>query len=390
MSAIVKIQALRSDLVRRFPERSHVIDGCLAAIVASEHILLLGPPGTAKSALARAIVQAFGGTYFERLLTKFSTPDEVHGPISLKGLEQDRFERVTDGKLPEVEFAFIDEVYKANSAILNSMLTLMNERIFHNGEAPMQCPLVTLFGASNELHEGKELEALSDRFLVKFDVSYVTQLSSMRTILTAPEDVPAAVMTMDELRELQAASANVTISESTLEGLIAIRDACQGEGIIASDRRWKKSLKLVQATACMMGEAATTPEDLSVLVDGLWREPKEREQISRIVNAHADPSYAKAMEVLDSARELSKKIVSLKGKDKAAYVGQAVNAIDTFNEQKDELQKLTGDAGKRAKRTINDAVIEIQGMAAEARRVAASSLGLGGRMLMAAKESVGL
>jgi MoxR-like ATPase len=141
-------------------------------VLAGEHVLLLGPPGTAKSALVRAIAQAFGGTYFERLLTKFSTPEELFGPISLKALEQDRYQRVTAGKLPEAEFAFVDEVFKANSAILNSLLTAMNERLFHNDGAPTQMPLVALFGASNELPEGKELEALFDRFLLRFDVQY--------------------------------------------------------------------------------------------------------------------------------------------------------------------------------------------------------------------------
>ena len=136
-------------------------------------VLLIGPPGTAKSALARAIAQAFSGNYFERLLTKFSTPEELFGPVSPKALEQDKFSRVISGKLPEAEFAFVDEVFKANSAILNSLLTLVNERVFHNDGAPIKCPLVTMFGASNELPEGKELEALFDRFLLRFDVGYL-------------------------------------------------------------------------------------------------------------------------------------------------------------------------------------------------------------------------
>lgn len=126
------ITALRAQLLLLFPERQVVIDGALAAVLAGEHVLLLGPPGTAKSALVRSLAQAFGGTYFERLLTKFSTPEELFGPVSLKGLESDHFTRVTTGMLPEAEFAFVDEVFKANSAILNALLSVVNERLFHN------------------------------------------------------------------------------------------------------------------------------------------------------------------------------------------------------------------------------------------------------------------
>ena len=186
-TALSQLQQLRTDLAARFPERREAIDGALTAVLAGEHVLFLGPPGTAKSALVRAIAQAFGGSYFERLLTKFSTPEELFGPISLKALEQDRYQRVTTAKLPEAEFAFVDEVFKANSAILNSLLTAMNERLFHNDGAPMQMPLVSLFGASNELPEGRDLEALFDRFLLRFEVGYLLQPGNLKLVLAAPD-----------------------------------------------------------------------------------------------------------------------------------------------------------------------------------------------------------
>jgi MoxR-like ATPase len=165
-----QINQLRASLMAQFPERKDVIDGSLAAVLAGEHVLLIGPPGTAKSALVRCLAQVFGGSYFERLLTKFSTPEELFGPISLQALAQDRFVRLTAGKLPEAEFAFVDEIFKSNSAVLNALPSVINERVFHNDGAPVRCPLVSLFAASNELPEGKELEALFDRFLLRFDV----------------------------------------------------------------------------------------------------------------------------------------------------------------------------------------------------------------------------
>src|ERR687887_631221 len=153
----------------------------------------------------------------------------------------------------------------------------MNERIFHNdGASPMQMPLVSLFGASNELPEGKELEALLDRFLLRFDVQYLLRPSNFRSILTAPEPRASIALCMADLRAAQVEASAVVISDPTIDALISIRDACKTEGIVVSDRRWKKTLKAVQASAYLAGEATTTPEDLLILADSLWREPRER------------------------------------------------------------------------------------------------------------------
>ena len=370
------LHQLRTDLAARFPERKDVIEGALAAVLAGEHVLLLGPPGTAKSALARAIAQAFGGTYFERLLTKFSTPEELFGAISLKALEQDRFARVVTGKLPEAEFAFVDEVFKANSAILNSLLSLVNERVFHNDGQPAPCPLVTMFGASNELPEGKELEALFDRFLLRFEVSYLLRPGNLKLVLAAPDPVAAPLMVMKDLRAAQAEAAKVAITDETIDALIQIRDACKAEGIIASDRRWKKSLKLAQAMAFMAGEKKTSPEDLSILVDSLWREPKDRPKVARLVGKLADPVGAQAAEILDAARETAAKVAALVAGDRRAYIAQAAQALEQFQAQQKKLAQLAKGAGRRASVVIQDAETEILGLHSELARNVSAGLGL--------------
>ena len=146
MDARETLQRIREELKKLFIERDEIVDGALLALIAGQHLLLIGPPGTAKSMLAKELCRRIDGSYFEWLLTKFTTPEEIFGPVSLPALEQGRFERVTAHKLPESEVAFLDEIFKANSAILNSLLTILNERRFYQGTQVVEVPLRQLDG----------------------------------------------------------------------------------------------------------------------------------------------------------------------------------------------------------------------------------------------------
>src|SRR2546428_11277349 len=170
------LRTIRDELQQVFLERNELIDGALVAFVAAQHVLVIGPPGTAKSMLADEICRRIAGAhYFQWLLTRFTTPEELFGAVSLNALEQDDYRRLTTHKLPEAHIAFLDEIFKASSSILNTILTVMNERRFHNGREVTEVPLLTLFAASNELPEDDELLALHDRFLLRFVVDYLDE-----------------------------------------------------------------------------------------------------------------------------------------------------------------------------------------------------------------------
>lgn len=256
-------------LNQQFAEREEVVKGLLIAMIARQHVLLIGPPGTAKSALVSDLSKRITGTnYFQWLLTRFSTPEELFGPASLHELEKGVYKRNTVDKLPEAHMAFLDEVFKGNSAILNALLTLINERIFYN-DGIMQVPLFSLIGSSNEYpEEGEGLEAFFDRFLLRFEVDYIGEDQAFLAMLEGIAASPAS-MTLNELNELQVISDTIFIPKDVYQALVMIRRALRDQGIIPSDRRFKQSLSVIRAKALLAGRREVILEDLLILKNSL-------------------------------------------------------------------------------------------------------------------------
>ncbi len=258
------VDALEHGLI----ERRRQVRLALLTALAGEHTLLIGPPGTAKSELARRLHLAFeDALYFERLLTRFSVPEELFGPLSISALEQDRYERQTAGYLPQASIAFIDEVFKANSAILNALLTLLNERKFDNGAGRQVCPLISVIGATNEVPAGEVAEAFFDRFLTRLTVGPVTaggfhDLLALDGRHGLHVDAALSPPERDAIAH-DAGSVSVPKEVATLLG--ELRAYLDGRQHYVSDRRWMKVVWLLKVAAATEGRSELSTWDLWLL-----------------------------------------------------------------------------------------------------------------------------
>lgn len=285
-----KLEEIRLALNSKFFERENEVEGILVALLSRQHMLMIGPAGTAKSALSSELSKIIeGSSYFQWLLTKFSTPEEVFGPLSLKGLEQGVYQRIITSKMPEANIVFLDEIFKANSAILNSLLTLINERLFYNNGSPVQVPLMSVIGASNEYPEEEEgLDALFDRFLLRYEIDFIADETNFVSMLKAADrTIQMPFMTMEELLHLQVLTERVVIPDEVYKALAKIRVELRDEGIRPSDRRFKQSLSVLRAKAMINQRQVVQIDDIAILENVLWEKVEQKDAVSYIIRNHA-------------------------------------------------------------------------------------------------------
>ena len=307
--------------------------GMLAAL-AGESIILLGPPGTAKSMVARRLKDAFkGAVSFEYLMSRFSTPDDIFGPVSISKLKvSDTYERVTKGYMPTADVVFLDEIWKAGPAIQNTLLTALNEKVFRNGDKEVKLPLKLLIAASNELPaEGEGLEALWDRFLVRCISDSIKEDSTFLSMILDTDEVAYTArleelqITPEEYAAWQQQIAQVKVDKSVQESILYIRNRMKrikderGEteySIYISDRRWKKVVNLLKASAFIHGRTETNPTDIAVLTYCLWNEPIEcevvREVVTKSIFAEVDKQHRQLQKHVDNALRTKRAAKALK------------------------------------------------------------------------------
>jgi len=346
---------LRDELRKFFKEKDEEIDGLLVALLSRQHVLLIGPKGTAKSLLIRTLKKVIkGAKYFERLLTKFTVPDELFGPVKLSALKNDKFERAIEGKLPTVHLAFIDEIWKANSSILNALLTLINERLFHNDGTVVQCPLETMLAASNELPQDESLSALYDRFLLRFKTRYIEERSNFAAMVVSKTPNISVILTFDEVHQAQQAAAAVDIMQSIIDAVCEIRERLKKEGVIPSDRRFKEAVSTIQAHAWLNGRSVATEDDLGVLRHVLWDEPTHIGTVERVILEVSNPLQRKADELFDAIQSAMKNVdEQQKPGEKTLAAGEALAKIKDAKVKVEEIRaKMV--AEKRDTRKVDE------------------------------------
>ena len=294
-----RIEHLLSDVTCGIYEKETDVALALMAALAGESIIMLGLPGTAKSMVARRLKSCFKDARgFEYLMSRFSTPDEIFGPISISMLKtSDKYERVTEGYLPTADVVFLDEIWKAGPAIQNTLLTVINEKIFRNGDRETRLPLKLLVAASNELPtKGEGLEALWDRFVIRLESRSIRLEQNFKKMLTDDDEYASDVtarnpISQEEYAEWKKEINEVDIPDSIFHVIFSIRRALQAvridddehRSVYVSDRRWKNIARLLKTCAFMHDRKEVGKTNLLFLHHCLWQEPEERNPIRDIV-----------------------------------------------------------------------------------------------------------
>jgi MoxR-like ATPase len=329
------------------------------ALLTREHLVMIGAPGCGKSMLCQQITKCIGGNLFDILLTKFSLPEELFGLHDFPAMKEGRYRRVTVGKFPSCDISFLDETFKASSAIANCTLRLLQSRQFEQEGKLIDCPLWTCFGASNEFPTGEENGAFKDRFLFRLICKPVSSAKGMQRLLWDDELENKAKKPFDfalsraDLEEAHAEVMKISIPDETRAGFMKIIADCRKAGINPGDRRLRQSVKAVRAAAWLDASPKALPMHLEPLASTLWVEPTEQpEKAAEIVAAVANPEGLKVNTYLLEAESVLK---DLDEED----LSNCVAAVKKLKSIHSSLKKLDGDRAEAATQHVADEIISV-------------------------------
>ena len=343
MAVKERIKTLLTRLNTGIYEKEQVMALALLSSIAGESIFLLGPPGVAKSLIARRLKYAYkDAKVFEYLMSRFSTPDEIFGPVAISKLKKDKYERIVENYLPSADVVFLDEIWKAGPSIQNALLTILNEKIFRNGEKEIKVPMKALISASNELPaKDQGLEALWDRFLVRLIVEGIEDGEKFNTMITMPqnlfdENVDGSI-TVNEYEDWSKKIDQIAIPENVSNIIHVIRNKLElhnqneenvEKQIYVSDRRWRKIVRLMRTSAFVNDRSEVDLMDCFLIKHCIWDEEDKIQAVSGFVNdAIEDYGYILEIKFKDIEDGLSSLKIEIKEKTKDLTVGPKTGKI---------------------------------------------------------------
>lgn len=315
-AAVARIGAAETYLNTQYFEKAEMVKVALLALSAGEHAAFIGSPGIAKSAVVRTIRAMISARYFEYLLTRFSEPNEVFGTVKVNTLLADsKYVRNTDDMLPSAEIAFLDEAFKANSAILNALLTLLNERLFDNGGQRLTVPLHSAFLASNELPSEGNLNALWDRCLLRMMLKPVQEDDNWEAMVFGDGQKPVMpTLSLDDFMLVNSHAANLPFSKKVRAACKGIRAKMLEKNIPVSDRSWVKAVqRILRGYAAMRGATEVSEEHIDVLRYVLWEKPTDIPFIEEVVEQHAAAWIGAVRELTAKLDEAASRLNNAKG-----------------------------------------------------------------------------
>ena len=354
---------IENELSSELFERNREIRGSIVALLSRKHFLMVGPPGVAKSLLVRRLVNRidFSSTpdgdqaYFQWLLTKYTTPEEVFGPPSLPELrDTGRYVRQVDGKLPCAHIAFLDEYRRANSSILNSLLTIMNERLFFNDGVHSRVPLDVVYAGTNSFEPDDDLHAIDDRFHLRYQVRELQENGSVFAMLTTQiAEEPVPLVTYADVQRAQQEVAQVVLPNDVIETIISLRDMLRDSGVEPSDRRFAESLPIVRAEAWLNGRTIADIDDLRILRHVMWSRLEDQRPVEKAVLELSNPIDKEASDLLDKVIELDKQLKKvIKEADNPKSLASAAveihHKMHRVKKAKDALRARNDETGRRS------------------------------------------
>lgn len=352
-----RFTTLEDTLNGELVERRSAITAALLALISRQSLFMFGTPGTAKSMLpARLVAYISDAEYFDILMTRFTEPPELFGPQSLAKLKEDKFERKIDGYLPTAHVAMVDEIFKANSSILNALLWAINERKYRHDATIIKIPLATMFCASNELPTDESLNALYDRLGFKFVVTDIVDNSAFHRMLVTdvPED-PEPLISWADVVQAQTEAAAIGIPNDVADAMVELRKKLRDKGISPTDRKFKQCLSIIRAAAWFDECTEADIEHLRPLEHVLWMDPTQVQSVSETVIAMANPLEEEAMQLLQDLNRLEKDLDKMRTDDEKAVISNEINGkLRRAKGELDELQNRAKRSGKRRRSTRVD------------------------------------